>query len=1316
MGAQVPEIIVGSAAVTIVPDVRNFARELAAKIVPAADAVGREAGKRVTKGMEDSVNDGLKRSAAKALASSGAEGAAIGLRMAEAIRKPIEAMKPEVKVKISANKTEFASFMAQVKSMVPDVNVGISISQAKLARFKAAIKAAVTNKDINVGIGVSQASIAKVSSAIGAIPARLKVDISLSQASVVKFKAEVAAVMASVSAKVTASMGAAMAAAGASGGGGGGGGGGWGAIGGAAGGRWFGGFFGVLRRQMPLFGGLFGGAPIIGHISRLNFIIHILIDLLLVVIPALATAAAGLGAFGAAAWDSGKQVAFQLQNMHIVGDALNTTIKPLTGNLEKLHDVVRPQVFQLFGAGLAAAGKNTAIFNQLATKTGGVLNTLAARIDIMVSHAGPGLTQFLKVGGQDMKQFSSIGQSIGSVFMDILKAGEQTQVAEKMLQALAIAFKAFATVIHVIPQQVLVIGIAFFSIVHYGGALVTLLKNLVTGFINFSVQVVNAAKAIRGFSLLGFISGNVIVLLLAVAAAIAYIAYEANQAGAKTRQFISDINSNLANMGGGSAFLALPQAIGKVTQQINLMKGTKAPSWIAQVNKGFSDQSLSLNGVKNRWHGFLNLIGIGMDKTASNIKALTSEQRLLISQYDNLGGAVFHAMTKGFSFTQSLGLMDAAGVKVNDRLDVMKQKIDNIVSGYAAMGQKSGAIGADMNALTVVASDQLSAMGKLNDAWDKFQALLAAPPTSFLAWDSAITTFGQDAAIAGASMQGLGGGAPVKFKAPKVSSASVALQNQFQSVIGASQPVLDALRNSNALGGTNDFTRSVKDMVAALLPLTGGSKAAIAQVSSLAQEAGGPATLGLKELTKWSGNQGAAAATADLYKQQQLAVTSTYNLNLDAQNLTKTLQQDLVPSMANAILKSSGAKQGIQDFANAAIKSHGDISRLYGPGKSLFDSLLKSGISPSSAKSMITGMLQELRFTPKQITQFWSGIAKGPKKPTPIHATPLLKPGPNRWVNDAMRGKSKPIPVPFRAGFGNTDQTVMHFFMVLIPSWTGRAQKNIANWARNSWHAFDGEFIHPIQRFFLQQFVHFIGVSGNWIANWAVTGWRHFYSGFVTPLSHFFMGSLPHFFSTAGHWISDWASKGRNAFYNNFIHPITHFFTVTLPGFFTSIPNQLGNIFSHINIGSLVPGPLRTVLHTLHIPGFAGGTSGAPRGWARVGERGPELVYFNGGETVLPNRVSTAITRGFANGTDTYMQGMYLRAAGIGSSGTSFYSGVGSLGSAAEERERELLLLARIAAASEAGPARTGTAVAKSLQNVSGPAAARKLYSTGSGY
>ncbi|MFE8916881.1 hypothetical protein [Streptomyces globisporus] len=53
--------------------------------------------------------------------------------------------------------------------------------------------------------------------------------------------------------------------------------------------------------------------------------------------------------------------------------------------------------------------------------------------------------------------------------------------------------------------------------------------------------------------------------------------------------------------------------------------------------------------------------------------------------------------------------------------------------------------------------------------------------------------------------------------------------------------------------------------------------------------------------------------------------------------------------------------------------------------------------------------------------------------------------------------------------------------------------------------------------------------------------------------------------------------------------------------------------------------------------GYASGTDGADRGWAWVGEEGPELVNFKGGETVLNARDSLIagrnVERGYASGT-----------------------------------------------------------------------------------
>lgn len=67
------------------------------------------------------------------------------------------------------------------------------------------------------------------------------------------------------------------------------------------------------------------------------------------------------------------------------------------------------------------------------------------------------------------------------------------------------------------------------------------------------------------------------------------------------------------------------------------------------------------------------------------------------------------------------------------------------------------------------------------------------------------------------------------------------------------------------------------------------------------------------------------------------------------------------------------------------------------------------------------------------------------------------------------------------------------------------------------------------------------------------------------------------------------------------------------------------------NISSLLPqsGALQLALNGMLMPAaieppeptaaYASGTNDAARGWALVGEQGPELLFMQGGETVLPN-------------------------------------------------------------------------------------------------
>lgn len=77
---------------------------------------------------------------------------------------------------------------------------------------------------------------------------------------------------------------------------------------------------------------------------------------------------------------------------------------------------------------------------------------------------------------------------------------------------------------------------------------------------------------------------------------------------------------------------------------------------------------------------------------------------------------------------------------------------------------------------------------------------------------------------------------------------------------------------------------------------------------------------------------------------------------------------------------------------------------------------------------------------------------------------------------------------------------------------------------------------------------------------------------------------------------------------------------------FTSVYKQI------VQGGGAAPREYKNPLTGPVTGGWAKGTPSASRGWAWVGENGPELVRFSGGETVIPNHVAT----GYAGGAGDF--------------------------------------------------------------------------------
>jgi hypothetical protein len=74
-------------------------------------------------------------------------------------------------------------------------------------------------------------------------------------------------------------------------------------------------------------------------------------------------------------------------------------------------------------------------------------------------------------------------------------------------------------------------------------------------------------------------------------------------------------------------------------------------------------------------------------------------------------------------------------------------------------------------------------------------------------------------------------------------------------------------------------------------------------------------------------------------------------------------------------------------------------------------------------------------------------------------------------------------------------------------------------------------------------------------------------------------------------------------------------------GFANAIASSTGLVTSAV---SAIASAVKSGLHGIGIPGFASGTPSAPPGWFWVGEKGPELMHFAGGEQVLTHSASMA--------------------------------------------------------------------------------------------
>lgn len=453
--------------------------------------------------------------------------------------------------------------------------------------------------------------------------------------------------------------------------------------------------------------------------------------------------------------------------------------------------------------------------------------------------------------------------------------------------------------------------------------------------------------------------------------ALAALGFELASVKDATTQWVDTLNESLGKDTWFNTLEGNMEAIREVNTRVTTTQG--------QLSDAMDRSAGAVNATQIRLGGYNSAAESAQVVTGGlkqSVSELTTEQaKLTTTQTAQISFLAGLSKSYGTDLVGSEGLASVAGVKLSQvtqegskAFQAAQQQVQGLVEGYKEMGQQGGMLGQDINVLNYAASSQVQQMGNLNKAWDTFTKNVAAPAASFVTLAQGFQTFATDAKAAGASMSGL-------------STPALKLQQDFQSSYSSAEQMFDALRTAGAPAAT--FTGTIKDLVASMLPMTGGSKEAVAQLSALAQEAGGPATTNIKTLHTWVGN------IKDPLKAMQQAsdnvAIALSSVSQDAAKLATTLQSDLNSEMAASILQANGSQKAFNTFATAVLKNKNNLDADQSSAGALASKLITLTGNTSQAKDEFVTMAAKLGLTTGQANTLWASVAKGASEMSVTH-------------------------------------------------------------------------------------------------------------------------------------------------------------------------------------------------------------------------------------------------------------------------------------------------------------------------------------------
>jgi hypothetical protein len=763
------------------------------------------------------------------------------------------------------------------------------------------------------------------------------------------------------------------------------------------------GWWGVLGRLNQANFALYSG--VLGTVSGL----HLLVDAVAEVISVVVPAGIALAAFGVAAAPTIGDIVTRMKNLYTVTTATGQVLYPMTGAFSAMADAVRPQVYQLFGDALLVVTRNAGVFTTLAKQTGTVLDQLGARLSAALT-SGNGFNVFLRNAVNDVAKLGDIVGNLGGILGNVLRT--VPGYAQYMLNfADGVTKVGEAVTGSGIVQGLMRFGLAAHGALIYTGLLATGFAKILTGFGRFPGLLSIASDALAAGALgmekfagegniatraLGSMSSEVSLMqgwswgwIALGAAAVGVLAYKFITAKDAADQFITSFNTGLATT-------PLVQVPLRISEGLNVMNGMMGAAKsrmdefsgasllvgraLAPVAPGIADVNKALTGwithvpglnealgvLTGHLHGFIQATNGSGEAAATSIhdyEAFRNEIATL-----NQESVTFHTrlgeLAVAFGGTAAaMGILTAAGITAGQMMDKSASawariivQVNATVAAYRAMGQAGGVLGADMNAMTIASSGQVSAMTNLNHAFDTTIGIVSGGQSAFIGFEQAMRQ-GTSAAggvaaaakVAGASMTGL-------------NTQSLNLRAAWQNAYTSGASLVDALRmmiavSPNAASQNHNLTQSMKDVITQLSAEGDKSKATRAELVSLAQEVN-PAIHNFSELKTWLGNTGNAAQ--DLQKRLANMGVNIQDLATDAARLSSTMQSQLTSSFSAAKLQANGTVKAIQNLAKA-VGTNASAAQQSTAKLNLFSDLVhKDGMTAQQAAALISALTGQI--------------------------------------------------------------------------------------------------------------------------------------------------------------------------------------------------------------------------------------------------------------------------------------------------------------------------------------------------------------------